>query len=42
MKYINEMLWFVSWPMLMYVSYRLSLWAVSFWERKNPGQLKEM
>lgn len=41
MKYINEILWLLSWPVLIYVSYKLSVWAVKFWEKKNPDQVKD-
>lgn len=36
MKYISEILWLLSWPVLMYVSYRLSVWAIKLWEKKQP------
>ncbi|MDI3527429.1 MAG: hypothetical protein PWR03_1612 [Tenuifilum sp.] len=41
MKYINEILWFLSWPVLIYVSYKITLWAIKFWEKKFPEQLNE-
>lgn len=41
MKYINEILWFLGWPVLIYITYRLSVWAVKFWEKKHPEQLNE-
>ncbi|MEJ5317069.1 MAG: hypothetical protein WHS63_08670 [Tenuifilum sp.] len=40
MRFLNEILWFASWPVLIYVSYLLSVWAVKLWEKKNPDQLK--
>lgn len=41
MKYINEILWFLSWPLLIYISYKLSLWAIKYWEEKHPEQTNE-
>lgn len=38
MKYISEILWLLSWPVLMYVSYRLTVWAIKHWEKKQPEE----
>lgn len=40
MRFINEILWLISWLVLIYVSYLLSVWALKFWEKKNPNELK--
>lgn len=42
MKYTNEILWLLSWPVLIYVSYKLSVWTVKYWEKKNPDQVKDL
>ncbi|HPD95005.1 MAG TPA: hypothetical protein PLA24_03840 [Tenuifilaceae bacterium] len=36
MKHLTEILWFISWPILIYLSYKLSIWAIKIWEKKNP------
>ncbi len=28
MIYLTEILWLISWPVLIWVSYKLSVWAV--------------
>ncbi|MGE0076856.1 MAG: hypothetical protein AB7S48_03255 [Bacteroidales bacterium] len=38
MKYISEILWLLSWPVLIYVSYKLSVWAIKYWEKKQPEE----
>lgn len=38
MKYITEIAWLLSWPVLIYVSYRLAAWAVGRWEKKQPEE----
>ncbi len=38
MKYISEILWLLSWPVLMYISYKLSVWAIKLWEKKQPEE----
>ena len=40
MRFLNEILWFASWPVLIYLSYLLLVWAVKLWEKKNPDQVK--
>ena len=32
MKYTSEIIQLISWPVLIYISYRLSLWAVKKFE----------
>lgn len=40
MKYISEILQLISWPILIYVSYRLSLWAVGKYEQiRDPEEV---
>jgi hypothetical protein len=38
MKYISEILWFASWPVLIYISYLLSVWAIKYLEKKQPEE----
>lgn len=38
MKYLSEILWLLSWPVLIYVSYKLSVWAIKYWEKKQPEE----
>jgi hypothetical protein len=40
MRFLNEILWLMSWPAIVYVSYLLSVWAIRSWEKKNPEQVK--
>jgi hypothetical protein len=37
MKYIVEIVLLLTWPLLIYVSYRLSLWAVNYFEENNTA-----
>lgn len=37
MKYLSEILWLLSWPVLIYVTYLLSMWAIRRTERKQPS-----
>jgi hypothetical protein len=32
--YWTEILWLISWPVLIWVSYKLSVWAVKKFEQK--------
>jgi hypothetical protein len=32
--YLTEILWFLSWPVLIYISYKLSVFAVNKLEKK--------
>ncbi len=34
MKHIEQILWLLSWPVLIYVSYRLVLFALRTYEKK--------
>ncbi len=40
MKYIPEILLLLSWPLLIFVSYKLSLWAVKKFEDGNTEDVK--
>lgn len=33
MKHIISIVWLISWPLLIYVTYRLTLLAVKFFEK---------
>ena len=35
MKYINEILWLASWPVIIYVAYRICFWAIKRYEKKQ-------
>ena len=37
MKYLSGILWLLSWPVLIYLTYLLSLWAIRRTERKHPS-----
>lgn len=34
--YTKEILQFLGWPVMIWVSYRLSVWAVKYYEKKYP------
>lgn len=36
MKYFIQVLWLLSWPALIYVSYVLVKWALALYEKKYP------
>lgn len=38
MKYISEIIQLVSWPILIYVSYRLCLWAIKKFEEVSEPE----
>lgn len=38
MKYLPEILMLLSWPVLIYVSYKLSIMAIKFYDKKFSGQ----
>ncbi len=40
MKYIVEIITLVSWPVLIYVSYRLAVWAVMKFESEQEKASK--
>jgi len=33
--HISSILWFFSWPVLIYLSYRIIVWAVMRYEKDN-------
>jgi hypothetical protein len=35
--YIHSILWFLSWPVLILVSYFLVRWALNLIEKKSPN-----
>lgn len=38
MKHLTQILWLLSWPVLVYVSYRLVLIALKLYEKKFPPE----
>jgi hypothetical protein len=34
MKYLHEILWLASWPVVIWVAYKLSFWAIRRYEAK--------
>lgn len=36
--YIPEILWLLSWPLLIFVSYRMVLWALKRFENNSNTQ----
>lgn len=41
MKHLAQILWLLSWPVLIYVSYRLVLLALKLYEKKYPSEKVE-
>jgi len=37
MKHITQILWLLSWPLLIYISYRVILFALKIFEKKFPN-----
>lgn len=38
MEYLDSILWFLSWPLLIFVSYRIVLFALKKMDLLNPKQ----
>ncbi len=36
MTYIKEILWYLSWPLLIVISYQAIKWALKKFEQKEP------
>lgn len=32
--YTKEILQFIGWPVMIYISYKLSVWAIKYYEKK--------
>lgn len=41
MKYIPEILWLLSWPVVLFLGYKFSAWAVKYWEAKHAQKKAE-
>lgn len=41
MKYLSEILGLISWPVLIYISYRVSAWAIEKFEELNKVKPEE-
>ncbi|HUW06262.1 MAG TPA: hypothetical protein VMW01_08365 [Williamwhitmania sp.] len=41
MKYLTEILGLVSWPVLIYVSYRVIVWAIEKFEELEKAKPEE-
>ena len=39
--YTKEILQFLGWPVMIWVSYKLSVWAVKYYEKKYPQTTDE-
>lgn len=35
MKYLTEILMFASWPLFIYISYKVCAWVIAKFENKN-------
>ncbi|MGD9978933.1 MAG: hypothetical protein AB7S54_13495 [Bacteroidales bacterium] len=42
MRYWAEISWLISWPVLIYLTYRLTVWAVRQWEKRQPEEKGEL
>ncbi len=38
MKYLHEILWLVSWPVIIWVTFRVSFWVIKRYEAKRKKQ----
>ncbi len=41
MKYLHEILWYLSWPLLIVVSYQAIKWAVNKFEKTEANKVKK-
>lgn len=40
MKYINEILWYLSWPLLIVISYQAVKWMLNKFEKQNTSMVE--
>ncbi|MDX9847170.1 MAG: hypothetical protein RBT74_09330 [Tenuifilaceae bacterium] len=40
MNHISSILWLLSWPLLIYITYRASLFALKLFEKSLPEEEK--
>lgn len=38
--YIREIIWLILWPVSIYVTYRVILWAIGYMEKRHPKAFK--
>lgn len=41
MKYLNEILWLISWPVMIWISFKISIWAIRKYESSVNSSKKE-
>ena len=39
--YLKEIFTYLGWPVMIYLTYKLSVWAIKIYERKYPEEMQE-